>query len=296
MKTLILTRDCSLNCSFCYQGNDKKKQYMNEETIDKIMKENKKEKFFSLFGGEPFLNKKILYTILEKYTDRKYMFTTNVIDTDISILKQFKDKGMLSGKIILSLDPINVNCRYGNDKNELVLNKVKEILELLKGTDIKVNLNSVIMSKDFNNFFNTYFFYKELSKNYNNSNMNINFETSERISEEGFDILFEKEIPKIIKYDLDNFEEIKFNMLKKIDFRFCEGFEAFDFDGKSSGCHHDFFEDRGNIEEIKKECFSCKNEYCVSCLFTNFTKCYFFKKLKNYMEVREWKRYLNATN
>ncbi|MGL5715299.1 MAG: radical SAM protein [Paraclostridium sp.] len=296
MKTLILTRDCSLSCNFCYQGSDKKKQYMTKETIDKIMLESKEEKFFSIFGGEPFMHKELLNYICEKYDDKKYMFTTNVIDTDISILKKYKEKGLIYGKIILSLDPINVNCRYGEKDNDFVIDKVKEILELFRNSNIKINLNSVILSKDFNNFFNTYKYYKEISKDYINANVNINFETSEIIEDKFYNILFESEIPKIIKYDLDNFDEIKFNMLKRIKFKFCEGFEAYDFDGKKSGCHHDFFEKRGDIDKIKQECFNCKNEYCVSCLFTNFTKCSFYKKLSKYMEVREWKQYLNTIN
>ena len=32
-----LTTDCNMKCIYCYEGNEKKKMYMNEETIDKAI-------------------------------------------------------------------------------------------------------------------------------------------------------------------------------------------------------------------------------------------------------------------
>lgn len=58
-----LTTDCNMKCIYCYEGNEKKKMYMNEETIDKAIeflmtraKELKDKRMnIEFHGGEPLL-------------------------------------------------------------------------------------------------------------------------------------------------------------------------------------------------------------------------------------------------
>ena len=51
------TRDCNLNCSYCFEKY-KYKNYMSNDVIDcliKFIEDNKEMKYFELFGGEPYL-------------------------------------------------------------------------------------------------------------------------------------------------------------------------------------------------------------------------------------------------
>ena len=52
---IVFTRNCNLNCSYCYENKSNKK--IDKYTIDKIIKfikDRKKIHKINLFGGEPF--------------------------------------------------------------------------------------------------------------------------------------------------------------------------------------------------------------------------------------------------
>lgn len=69
-----LTTDCNMKCIYCYEGNEKKKMYMNEETIDKAIeflmtraKELKDKRMnIEFHGGEPLLAYKSMESIVYK--------------------------------------------------------------------------------------------------------------------------------------------------------------------------------------------------------------------------------------
>ena len=73
---LYLTNQCNLNCEYCYQAKDRnesKPSFINEKEVEKFFDEViKNEPLGSsvvvLFLGEPFLNEKMFYYILD-YTD-----------------------------------------------------------------------------------------------------------------------------------------------------------------------------------------------------------------------------------
>ncbi|MGL5712808.1 MAG: radical SAM protein [Paraclostridium sp.] len=283
MKTLILTRECGLKCPFCYQSENKQKVSMGLTTLKHLL-DNKGDSF-SLFGGEPFRNKKALLYILENYPDKKFSFTTNIIETDLEILKEFAERGMLVGKVTLSADVIGAGVRYSVEKQCYVDEKIKKIAKILNKAKIPIRINVVINPNEFNSYAKTYKYYSDLLINFNNFKIDININTSEKTNLENTDILFKKELYDIINYDFDKYGELKFGLFFKEEFSFCFGHTAYDCDGSQADCHHMFFE---NIQYepkfIKSECRKCDNQYCFQCIFTNFNHCAFYKRLKEFIK------------
>jgi len=77
LTTIMTTYNCNLNCTFCYQKGikkDEKELSMNRNTADAIVKFIKKktsehgfkELFILWYGGEPFLNAKVIKYILRE--------------------------------------------------------------------------------------------------------------------------------------------------------------------------------------------------------------------------------------
>lgn len=73
--TLLTTYRCNFDCPYCFEKNcDKNKMDMDESTADsvikwiqfKVLQKNIKDIDLFFYGGEPFLNKKIIYYIAEK--------------------------------------------------------------------------------------------------------------------------------------------------------------------------------------------------------------------------------------
>ncbi|HBH0612317.1 TPA: radical SAM protein, partial [Clostridioides difficile] len=89
--TIFVTEDCNLRCTYCYEGNDKKKENMSYETADKTidficnkeLESNSDYTTIVLHGGEPFINfdliKYIHRDLVDRLSDKKILFdiTTN---------------------------------------------------------------------------------------------------------------------------------------------------------------------------------------------------------------------------
>ncbi|MDX5727168.1 radical SAM protein [Clostridioides difficile] len=89
--TIFVTEDCNLRCTYCYEGNDKKKENMSYETADKTidficnkeLESNSDYTTIDLHGGEPFINidliKYIHRDLVDRLSDKKILFdiTTN---------------------------------------------------------------------------------------------------------------------------------------------------------------------------------------------------------------------------
>lgn len=126
--TLMMTDDCNLRCSYCYEGGCKLKRYMNRETADKcieFIKEKLKEEeddkrplWITLHGGEPLMNFDIVKYIKKKLdseiTDRSiiYDMTTNGTIMSDEILNFIKND---LTEISISLD----GTRESHDANRI---------------------------------------------------------------------------------------------------------------------------------------------------------------------------------
>jgi uncharacterized protein len=81
---LLMTQDCNLNCTYCYQPKEfrQSNRIMSKKIIDDTVKfalkyfDESKLKF-SLFGGEPLMNFEAVKYMVEKYPMFRYVITTN---------------------------------------------------------------------------------------------------------------------------------------------------------------------------------------------------------------------------
>lgn len=104
--TLWLTYMCNLNCTYCYEGSEKKNLHMNMETAKKAIEyvsnrisevEQGENVNINLHGGEPLLNFEVLAYIMRKlkkikdqYQDKiniSISLTTNAVLLNEEILK-----------------------------------------------------------------------------------------------------------------------------------------------------------------------------------------------------------------
>lgn len=115
---ITTTTNCQLDCSYCFEGSKKKKEYITIEEADKIVRwtaeylnQNICEKLRIIFyGGEPLLNKKIIRYILPKLKniadDKKLSFETGILTNgeflDFEIGKFFSNYNL--DKVQITLD------------------------------------------------------------------------------------------------------------------------------------------------------------------------------------------------
>lgn len=80
---LILTLDCNLRCSYCFENNVHRKEYMSDETIEEIKQQIKKDGHFlcdniEFFGGEPMLAQDKIISFIKEFKDELcYTIMTN---------------------------------------------------------------------------------------------------------------------------------------------------------------------------------------------------------------------------
>ena len=80
---LILTLDCNLRCSYCFENNVHRKEYMSDETIEEIKQQIRKDGYFlcdniEFFGGEPMLVQDKIIGFIEEFKDSLgYTIMTN---------------------------------------------------------------------------------------------------------------------------------------------------------------------------------------------------------------------------
>ena len=153
--SFLVTEDCNLNCIYCFEKTKERcNLYMSEEVakksidmlINNALKEKRPSIGVTLFGGEPTLNLKLLYFILEygseKTKENNLSFDLDIItngtiltDKHIEFYKEwYKTLGYLS--VQLSVDGIpevqdhNRPFKNGNTSSKIVEENIKKYVEL----------------------------------------------------------------------------------------------------------------------------------------------------------------------
>lgn len=141
--TLMITMDCNMNCSYCFEKGHHVKQYISESTIHDVKTVLNKEKHYLcdsilFFGGEPMLNQKVIIDFIQTYRrEFEYVIMTNgsvPFDYLISQTKQYADVIMVD----ISYDGAANYLRNHKNIYQLIDN-----VKLLKKYKYKVNLSSV---------------------------------------------------------------------------------------------------------------------------------------------------------
>lgn len=142
--TIVVTNECNLKCSYCYEG-EKNKQSMSIETADKVidfikktfMKTKSKETHIVFHGGEPLLNLKIIKYIKIKLDneinndDIIYEMTTNGTIMNSEILEFLNDNDI---QLSISVDGSRKShdkyrvFRNGKGSYDIVIKNLKQLV------------------------------------------------------------------------------------------------------------------------------------------------------------------------
>lgn len=140
MYTIVVTDDCNLRCSYCYE-KDKKNTYMNKGTADKAIEfwieniDDEHRNRISLHGGEPFLNFDVYKYLVKKIRDISENIiidtTSNgtILNDEIIRLIKYYDIN-----ISISLDgderSHNINRKFKNesDSYDIVMKNIERMV------------------------------------------------------------------------------------------------------------------------------------------------------------------------
>lgn len=150
---LVTTRDCNLNCNYCFEGK-KNNMLMPDTSIKQIISfiESTKNRDFiydkdeirvDFNGGEALLNKSFLKKFIEQSENLKYTYsiTTNGTLIDQEIIDLINKYNI---NIQISLDgqkeTHNHNRKFSNGEGsfDIVLSKLKQLQEKCQNTNISI--------------------------------------------------------------------------------------------------------------------------------------------------------------
>lgn len=164
----FLTDNCNFRCTYCYEGINKKLNYMTEEVLVDSLKYifgnvDKTEKIkITLLGGEPLLNKTIFFKLFEiienDYSDLKkrisYSITTNSSLIDDKIIDVFKQYNVEVG-VSIDGDRVthNLNRMFqGNeDVYDKILTNIQQMLKKKIGVKGRMTVTSNNVDRVFDN-------------------------------------------------------------------------------------------------------------------------------------------------
>lgn len=170
--TLYLTDCCNLKCSYCYEGELKKSNSLDESTLetalDYIVSINPEGEKISLnlFGGEPLLKKDLVHKLLELVKNKyenifNYSMTTNCTLIDEDIINLFK-KHKFSIRASIDGDEYthNLNRRSidNNNKYETILSNILK----LKDAQINMSIRMTITKNNIHLLYKNLLFFYEL--------------------------------------------------------------------------------------------------------------------------------------
>jgi sulfatase maturation enzyme AslB (radical SAM superfamily) len=274
---------------------------MNKNVFDEVLKEAIDETLpnelisFSLFGGEPLLNKELFRHILNKTSkikDRQIEIniTTNLslIDEEtLSIIKKY-EKLLTIG---VSIDgPKEVYKKNKTGNFETILNNYKKIKNT---TEAKLSASVVWDYEYVDELFNNIKYLFGIG--FRRFNILYNLESDKLFESKSNIDLFLKELEKLKSFHLENIDEIKRMKVEKqslevpgrIDPLLCkrEDLEYVGVEGDRFNCpRYKYFKENEKHPNINwDKCSKCKFEpYCCSCWGNNSYLNPSIKKQENY--------------
>jgi len=144
--SIPITKECNLNCNYCYYYFNKEKD-LNFEKIKNLIK-NYKGNYISLSGGEPTLRKDLFKIIryIKKKQKHSNLSTNGIILENEKIVKKLKNAGL--NTIHFSLNGLDKNI-IKQMHNKDILNKKIRALENIKKNKIII-LISFLLEKNNN--------------------------------------------------------------------------------------------------------------------------------------------------
>lgn len=267
---LITTSNCNLRCEYCTQIKEKK--YLSLDTLntffDRIENLRKNPEFrkdyntirFGFWGGEPTLNKDVIYETVNRYLDDEeisFHLITNgyKISHLLNLLETCKKRNTITRnpKMLtqVSFDGILVHDkRRKTENNKVSTDDVIETIIELAEKKIPFGTKSTITFDDIEYLFENYVTYNQLIQKINkkyklklNYGVTIDYKNENVYSEEEikrYNELLEKNIKQCLEYSKKEKDAVYFNLINK-NVRLCSvglNISALDTDGKIYKCHN----------------------------------------------------------
>lgn len=306
--TLELTKNCNLNCKYCYIG-EKYNMNMSKETALKAIKigieEAKKHKDKTLeidfYGGEPLLNFDLIKYCVEKSKELskgkikfRYIMTTNLtlMNKDIIeylINEKFELKVSIDGNE--RVHDLNRVFYDGKGSYQEIISKLKYLEQYTNEVGLEIQVSNVITKNNYMNYFESFKHIVELG--FNIIDTGIDYTVS--WNKEEIDIL-KDQVEKTVDYVISEYKNGKYigylfleNSVKQniddIEFYPCKAGIVSNFiswNGEIYPCseidkrvcigHVDSGIDFKKVKEITRIC-SINNEKCRACEITNRCAC-----------------------
>lgn len=166
--SLWVTSDCNLNCKYCYEGLEKKKQYMTRDVVDKSIDytfkylKNICESDFrvQIHGGEPFLAFEIIKYIVVKFKEEckkrnikvSFLTTTNATIMNDEIIEFIKNE---MPAISVSLDGTKEThdivrvYKNGQGSHDIALENALKLLD----NSVKIRVRNTFDSNSVSNLY-----------------------------------------------------------------------------------------------------------------------------------------------
>lgn len=222
--TFYLTTNCNFSCSYCYENYATKNAMTKEiakRSIDYICEnENSDKVLLSFMGGEPLLEKELMYWIIEyleskekfKYID--YSITTNCSLFDEKSIRIIKDKNI---HVKCSIDgdeltqDLNRKTKSGKDSYGVILDNIKDILN----NNIDYSIRMTIDNNTLKYMYKNIKFFTDMNLNIISSIFNVNMEFND-----GEVIELQNQLKKIKDLYLKKINEGSKFTLSQIDGKF----------------------------------------------------------------------------
>ncbi len=176
--TFLITENCNINCSFCYQGSKDPKNMSWEiagSALKFLKKKSNSEVHLSFSGGEPLLNFNLIREIVNYNSGNpdppgyKYSLITNGTLLDKNKIKFFKKNNF---SIQLSVLSKGQSPQFDNKYSSSQLKILKSLSE---NDDITLSTNSVFTSSNINKLID----HIEYLKDFELSEIGISFDHSQ---------------------------------------------------------------------------------------------------------------------
>ena len=154
--TLLIspTMRCNLKCTGCYASKYNKKDDLDFELLDRIIKEAKEMKttFFTILGGEPFIRND-MFNLYEKHSDCYFQVYTNATLITESICQKLKEVGNVFPQISIEGFEKETDERRGKGTYK----KIIKAIDLLNKHKIPFGYSVCVTSKNVETVFSDEF-------------------------------------------------------------------------------------------------------------------------------------------
>lgn len=149
---ILVTNHCNYRCSFCHNEGQKKENQIGVMSVDLFKQlidylEGQKLSEINFSGGEPFLHKGIVDMIV--YADKHTMYDIGC-STNLSLITDKQIECLAETRVKFNIQfPFVSDNDFANSTGAGNLRKILDKIKAVKSAGIKVGLNTVIQSANY---------------------------------------------------------------------------------------------------------------------------------------------------